>query len=104
MKTIDAKTAATWVELGEAVIVDVREPHEHTAFHIKGATLVPLGTLTPELLPPLHGKKLIMHCHFGKRSAMACQLLMKADTALDIYNLEGGIDAWMKAGLPVEQS
>lgn len=102
MKTIDAKTAEAWVEMGEAAIVDVREPHEYAAFHIKNATLVPLGTLTPAMLPSLNGKKLIVHCHFGKRSAMGCQLLMNADPTLDIYNLEGGIDAWIKAGLPIE--
>lgn len=102
MKNIDAKTAQTWLELNQAIIVDVREPDEHAAMHIKGATLIPLASVTKEALPPLEDRKLIMHCHFGKRSSMACRHLLEAHPELDVYNLEGGIDAWIKAGLPVE--
>ncbi|HEU5280647.1 MAG TPA: rhodanese-like domain-containing protein [Gammaproteobacteria bacterium] len=102
MKTVDAKSAKQWLDMGEAVIIDVREPAEHAAMRIQGATNIPLGTLGQASLPEVHGKKLIAHCHFGKRSAMACQRLMLDHPELEVYNLEGGIDAWVRAGLSVQ--
>lgn len=102
MKTIDAKSAKHWLESDEALIIDVREPAEHAAMSIQGATNIPLGSLGQASLPALNGRKLIVHCHFGKRSAMACQRLMLDHPELDIYNLEGGIDAWVRAGLAVQ--
>jgi rhodanese-related sulfurtransferase len=36
---------------------------------------------------------LIVHCHSGRRSAQAVQLL-KQRGFTKVYNLEGGIDAW----------
>lgn len=102
MKSVDAKTAKHWLETGEAVLIDVREPAENAAMRIQGASNLPLGSLGQAVLPDLSGKKLVVHCHFGKRSAMACQRLMLEHPTLDIYNLDGGIDAWVKAGLSVE--
>ena len=101
MKTIDAKSTKHWLDTGEALIIDVREPAEHAAMSIPGATNLPLGTLSQVSLPALNGKKLVVHCHFGKRSAMACQRLVLENPELDVYNLDGGIDAWVRAGFSV---
>jgi rhodanese-related sulfurtransferase len=40
---IDATTLNAWLEAGEAVLVDVREPAEHAGEHIAGAQLLPLS-------------------------------------------------------------
>ncbi|OGV40464.1 MAG: rhodanese [Legionellales bacterium RIFCSPHIGHO2_12_FULL_42_9] len=104
MKSVDAKTAKEWFDNKEAIIVDVREPEEYGASHIAGATLVPLGQLKKDKLPNFKNKKLIIHCQLGKRGGMACEKLLTADPTLEVYNLEGGIIAWQKAGLKVEAS
>jgi rhodanese-related sulfurtransferase len=104
MKTIDHDTLKRWLANGEAVVLDVREPAEHTAEHIAGATLQPLGTLCCNRLPETQGKKLVVHCHSGKRSSAACQKLLAEDPELEIYNLEGGIAAWGAAGNPTRCS
>ena len=44
MKTIDAKSAKHWLDTGEAIIIDVREPAEHAAI---AATPVQSGRLGP---------------------------------------------------------
>ena len=102
--TVDAKTAKAWLDSKEAIIIDVREPEEFGASHIVGATLIPLGQIEKDKLPDFTNKKLIIHCQLGKRGGMACEKLLAANPDLDVYNLEGGIVAWQKAGFKVESS
>ncbi len=104
IKTVDAKTLKNWLDKGEAVLVDVREPAEHQASNIAGATLLPLSEVSAAKLPNCVGKKLVIHCHAGKRGGMACEKLLAENPALEIYNLEGGISAWNLAGLTSNSS
>jgi len=104
IKTVDAATLKSWIESGEAVVVDVREPAEHAAENISGATLVPLGGISKSKLPKTGGKKIVVHCRSGKRSTSACEKLLAEDPSLEIYNLEGGISAWASAGHAVKTS
>ena len=104
MQTVDAATLKRWIDTGEAVLVDVREPAEHAAEHIPEATLLPLSRLARSALPSCEGKKLVIHCRKGGRGGTACDKLLREDPSLDIYNLAGGIEAWAGAGLPVKRS
>lgn len=104
IKSIDPKTAQQWLAKNEAVIIDVREPVEYAAMHIAGAKLIPLGVINENKLPELGNKKLIIHCQLGRRGGMACEKLFKDNSNLEIYNLEGGIVAWEKAGFKIERS
>ncbi len=102
--TTNAMQLKRWLDNGEAVLIDVREPAEHRAAHIPAATLLPLVALTKNTLPDPGDKKLVVHCKAGKRGHSACEKLLRETANLEIYNLEGGIEAWTKAGLPVEKS
>lgn len=104
IKTVDAVTLKRWIDNGEAVVVDVREPAEHAAENIEGATLVPLSSISKQALPDITGKKLVVHCRSGNRGTSACQKLLAEDPSLEIYNLEGGISAWASAGHAVRTS
>lgn len=104
IKTVDASTLKRWMDNGEAVVVDVREPAEHAAENISGTTLLPLGSVTKNILPESGGKKLVIHCRSGKRGISACEKLLAEDPNLEIYNLEGGIAAWGEAGHAVASS
>lgn len=104
IKTVDTTTLKRWLASGEAVVIDVREPAEHGAEKIPGATLLPLGSINREALPKAEGKKLVIHCRSGKRSANACEKLLAEDPNLELYNLEGGISAWGAAGHEVASS
>ena len=81
----------------EVVLVDVREPAEHQAARIEGATLHPLSCLDPAALPK---SAVVLHCGVGKRSRMAADLCAKAGVKV-AGHLEGGLAAWTAAGLPV---
>ncbi len=100
MKMIDAKTLKIWMDAGQAVLVDVREPAEYETQHIVGAHLLPLGKICAGELPVYDGKKLVIHCRKGGRGGAACQKLEAEGHNAEIYNLEGGIEAWEVAGLP----
>ena len=104
IKNIDSKTLKKWLDNNEAVVVDVREPAEHQANKIKGSSLVPLANICKKSLPQYQNKKLVLHCHSGKRSQSACQKLLAEDGDLEVYNLEGGISAWIAAGNAAQKS
>ena len=85
-----------------ATLVDVREPGELvTDGRFPGAVHIPLGELS-ERAGELEGGRLVLACRSGARSAMAAEALRAS--GFDAYNLEGGILAWERDGLPVERN
>ena len=104
IKTVDTETLKQWIDSGEAVIVDVREPAEHNAESIANSTLVPVGEISKSKLPAIREKKLVIHCRSGKRGITACEKLLAEDPNLEVYNLEGGISAWAGSGHAVKTS
>jgi len=100
---IDPETLRTWMAAEEAVVIDVREAHEHQAAHIEGSTLIPLSTFDPSAIPAHEGKKLVIHCASGVRCGMASQQLLASGYNGQIHRLAGGIEAWYHAGGPIVQ-
>ena len=85
-----------------AVVVDVREATEYAQGHIADAKHIPLAQLGERLkeLARYKEKPVLLHCQGGVRSAKACDLLAKQGFT-KLYNLQGGINAWQQAKLPV---
>lgn len=75
------------------VLIDVREQKEFDACNM-GGLLMPLSTLEDHINEVPKGKKLVVHCHLGGRSAAAVAMLMEAGYQ-NVYNLKGGISAWI---------
>jgi rhodanese-related sulfurtransferase len=97
---IDARTAKSWLDSGDTLLLDVREPDEHAREHIPGARLVPLGQLDPMKLDLRGKRRVIVHCASGARSATAAERLRGAGIGL-VANFVGGPAAWRQAGYPV---
>jgi len=102
LKTITPLEAKTWLDRNEAVLLDVREAAAYKATRIHGSHLIPLGQISAARLPRGHHKKILIHCQGGKRSEQACAVLLAQQSDLDVYNIEGGLNAWAAAGLPIE--
>lgn len=100
---VDPQTAIQWQARGEAVIVDVREPHEHAAGHIPGAILNPLSRFDPSRVPAEPGKHLVFHCQGGLRCGPAAERMLVAGHTGTINRLSGGFSAWVNAGGPAER-
>lgn len=98
------------VATGRALLVDVRDAPERSANGtIPGAVHASRGMLEFHADPssPYHkpefdpGKRVILHCASGGRSALAAQTL-KSMGYTDVAHLDGGFKAWQAAGKPVE--
>jgi rhodanese-related sulfurtransferase len=85
---------------GETQLVDVREPYEHDAGRIAGATHIELDRLPAEAESLDRERPLVFYCRSGSRSAMAADAFRAA--GYDAYNLTGGLEAWLESGLPIE--
>jgi rhodanese-related sulfurtransferase len=84
------------------VVIDVREPHEYNAGHVPNATLIPVNSVFARREELPKDKKIVFVCQVGQRSALAAELAAAAGLpAEQLYNLDGGTDAWKKAGEPV---
>jgi rhodanese-related sulfurtransferase len=99
IKSMDPMTLRKQLDEGSAVLIDVREPHEHAREHIAGAKLVPLSRFQAEDFTGLHDKTAVFHCHSGGRTTANAQLLTSKGFR-DAYQLGGGTVAWKAAGLP----
>jgi rhodanese-related sulfurtransferase len=85
-----------------ALIIDVREADEHAREKIPGAHHLPLSKLDEADLAVHRGKPVIFHCRSGMRTqANAQRFAAKLGESCEAYIVEGGLDAWRKAGLPV---
>jgi rhodanese-related sulfurtransferase len=85
-------------------LLDVRTPPEFAAAHIPGATLIPLDCLRPADYLKHHpaGKSIYVICQSGARARKAIESF-EACGCPDAVLIEGGTQAWIDAGLPVNR-
>ncbi|WP_267884215.1 rhodanese-like domain-containing protein, partial [Streptomyces sp. NRRL WC-3774] len=88
----------------EAVLLDVREQEEWEAGHAPGAVHAPLSELRSggRLPRAAENRPVIAICRSGKRSRAAAELLTARGA--DAVDVLGGMEAWTRAGLPVESA
>lgn len=97
LPTIDPIGAKRLIEEG-ALLIDIRDADEHARQRVPGSRNQPLSTLGS-----IAGdaKAVIFHCRSGARTLANAPRLAAAAAECKAYMLEGGIDAWRMAGLPV---
>ena len=80
-------------------LIDVRTPVEVSRGGIAGAKNIPLH-LIPMVEQDLAKKSpVVFYCQTGARSAQACAFMASRGFG-DVYNLRGGIMAWLRHGQP----
>ena len=104
VKDVTSTEATTLLNRRNAVLLDVREPKEFTGGRLPGAIHIPLSQLADRSteLVKLVARPVVAYCDVGRRSRGAAGMLAKAGFQ-EIYNLQGGIAAWKKDGMPVEK-
>ena len=104
VKEVDCAGALQMINHKDACVLDVREPDEFKSGHLLNAKSIPLGKLRDRIgeLERYRDKPIVLVCRSGQRSSTACALLGKEGFA-QVYNLSGGVMAWQKANLPLEQ-
>ena len=100
LAAISPQDAKRMVEQG-ATLVDIREADEHARASIPGARHVPLSQLDGAELAVPAGRAVIFHCRSGARTLANAGRLAARVGGADAYVMDGGLDAWRSAGLPV---
>ncbi len=93
------------LDRGEPVLlVDVREESEWERGHIPGASYLGKGVIERDIerAVPNTDQEMILYCGGGYRSALAADMLSRMGYTKAI-SLDGGIKAWIDAGLPLVQ-
>ncbi len=86
---------------GKTFLLDVRQPFEYQSEHIQGAKLIPLTELKQRINELPKDRAILVVCRSGHRSMIATQQLLVAGYKAE--NIDGGMIAWNKAGLPVKK-
>ncbi|MEZ0347038.1 MAG: rhodanese-like domain-containing protein [Thermus sp.] len=79
---------------------DVREVEEYAQARIPGARLLPLSEFMARYQEIPKDQPVVLYCRTGNRSWQAAAWL--SAQGYPVYNLEGGIVRWYRAGLPVD--
>jgi rhodanese-related sulfurtransferase len=84
----------------QAIVLDVRATGEFEAGHLPNARNIPLAELGQRIGELAAGRPVIVCCNTGMTSAKGAAALRKAGRE-EVFNLDGGLNAWRQAGLPV---
>ncbi|TKW73137.1 MAG: MBL fold metallo-hydrolase, partial [Bradyrhizobium icense] len=107
--SLNARDAIASLGRPEILLVDLRETSERNKHGmLAGALHAPYGGIEENLKPggmlrevaAASGRRIVFFCAFGERSAMAVKAAKEAGLAHTAH-IEGGMDAWKKAGGPV---
>ena len=99
---IDVDEGRKMMDRDDVAVIDVREPNEYAGGHVPNARLIPVASVFARKAELPRDKDVIFVCQVGQRSALACEMAAAAGLTR-LFNLEGGTEAWIKAGLPVEK-
>ena len=99
---INATEAVLLLNRSKPFVLDVRDEAEFAAGHIQGAKNIPVAELAGRLkeIEKFKDKPVLVHCQKGMRAKTACGIL-KAQHFTQLNNLQGGLDAWVEAKLPL---
>jgi rhodanese-related sulfurtransferase len=101
---VEPAAAQQQIENAKPLILDVRENAELAASKIAGSVHIPIRELPKRIaqLPENKAAPILTYCKVGFRGGMATTILRMWGYT-NVRTIKGGLDAWDKAGLPVER-
>ncbi len=102
-KLLDASSTKPAAKEAQITVIDVRTPEEYAAARLGGAKLIDIGsdTFAADVAKLDRKPTYLVHCAAGGRSTKALETFKKLGFK-KVIHLDGGINAWKKAGFPVE--
>lgn len=98
--TIDVARAE--VAAGRAILIDIREPHEHATGIAHGARLLPSSQFAARWMEiPKDGQPVYLVCATQNRSRAALRALRERGPYANVRYVTGGMTEWSRRGLPV---
>jgi rhodanese-related sulfurtransferase len=100
---ISVADAKALLDKGGVLFIDCREPNEYKSGHVPGAINIPRGLLEFQIGSKITEKNapVVMYCKSGGRASLACCSVQRMGYK-NVKNMDGGWQAWAKAGYPVE--
>ncbi len=104
VSNISVHDAKRLIEKGNVIVLDVRTQNEWKQGTLHGAVLIDVMDKEFKKKAALleKAKPIVVYCAVGGRSAYAADDL-KALGYKNVYNMSGGIQAWIKAGYPIRK-
>lgn len=101
--SLDAAAFQDAIEKDDALLVDVRTPQEFASGHIPGSVNIDWTgkNYEAEFAKLDRERPLLLYCAVGGRSDQAREYLEQKGYV--VKDLDGGIQAWKEAGMPVER-
>ena len=99
---VSATEAVMLMSRSKPLILDVRDATEFASGHIQGAKNIPMAELAGRIkeIEKFKDKPVLVHCQRGMRAKSACSIL-RAQQFSQLSNLQGGLDTWVEAKLPL---
>jgi rhodanese-related sulfurtransferase len=99
---VSATEAVLMLNRTKPLVLDVRDEAEFASGHIQGAKHIPVAELANRLkeIEKFKDKPVLVHCKKGIRARAACTIL-QAQQFSKLHNLQGGLDSWVEAKLPL---
>jgi rhodanese-related sulfurtransferase len=102
---ISARHLEAKLILKTSVVLDVGTKNEYDAGHIPGAISMPESEVAARARRLPKSKEIVLYCNCGTEElSMRAAAELQRQGFLDVFVLEGGYQAWLNAGLPVEKS
>jgi rhodanese-related sulfurtransferase len=98
---ISVQEAKEMLSKDNVQVIDSRTMGEYMGGHVPGAINIPHMATVSRKGDLATDKELVFICQMGQRSALACEFAASLGFT-DLFNVEGGTDAWIKAGFAVE--
>jgi len=96
---VSVHEAKDMLDEGNVFLLDVRTESEFNSGHLEGAVNIEVSQLGSRLDEVPADEVILVYCRTGVRSVRASKTLVNAGYT-DVYNMQGGITAWMSAGYP----
>ena len=97
---LPAEAAALIDERDDLLVIDVRTEPERQQFRIADTDFVPVGDVIRGVFKTEPDRPIMLLCAVGGRSYIAGKVLI-SNGYREVYNLDGGIEAWRRAGFAV---
>ena len=103
VELLDAKSAQSFLDESNPIVIDVRTQEEFDVGYIAGATLIDMSSpgFTDAISSLDRSATYFVYCRSGNRSASATKSMIDIGFT-SVYELDGGILAWSAAGNPIE--
>lgn len=100
-KRIDVHEAKEMIDAGNVQVIDAREPWEHAEGHVPGSVRIQHMAVLVQADKLARDRPILFICKSGARSAVAAEFAASLGIT-DLYNVDGGHEAWAAAGYPMD--